>query len=289
MGSRNNGLMETIHVLHNTGKYSDLRVTHGSQMHKVHQNIVCPQSGWFEKECEGIEADSVAVNLNDRASLRLTGSANHIAAFQAMIEFFYGRTDYHLHFNEKTCDLPQFLAHLYDVAEQFDAPIFRDDVVRKFKASVTKENIHDPVIFANVLEYLYDIETEAEDLGSMKERMLHFALHHRGKYLDGHAVATLLQYKPNIAVDMVAHINKCHPFGKFLDPYDPSARKVSPAMSPQSNKDTATSDAHKTARSPSPSPLGIRPRHSASVLNGNQQSLPEFKNIFPNHNATKAG
>ncbi|KAF2482715.1 hypothetical protein BDY17DRAFT_165012 [Neohortaea acidophila] len=124
-------LLQALRQLSENEKYADLTVSCGTRTWKVHNAVVCPQSDFFAKACDGafMEAKSNTVSLVDDDS----------EAVAAMMHYFY-HCDYHTPDHGSSSTGPLVLeVRIYALADKYFIKALRSLAYSKFKSRLRRE------------------------------------------------------------------------------------------------------------------------------------------------------
>ncbi|KAK3640306.1 hypothetical protein LTR56_011902 [Elasticomyces elasticus] len=121
------GLVGAVGDIFKTGQYSDLTINCGERVWHVHKAIVCPQSPFFAKACDGrfMEAENNTITLKK--------AEDDPSVVQAMLSYLY-TTDYSD--EEHDLDLtPAMLLniHLHVIADKYEIPSLEKLAAEKFQ------------------------------------------------------------------------------------------------------------------------------------------------------------
>ncbi|OCL09392.1 POZ domain-containing protein [Glonium stellatum] len=106
----------------NSPNFSDVTIRCEGEDFKAHRLVLCAQSKWFFKACNGDwkEATERVIDLPD----------DKLPVVEAMLDFFY-RFDY-----QATSSPMIFNAKVYSIADKYDIPTLKSHALGKFRKSV---------------------------------------------------------------------------------------------------------------------------------------------------------
>ncbi|KAF4556012.1 Hypothetical protein D9617_2g059790 [Elsinoe fawcettii] len=133
------GLLSSIRSLYGDTRYSDLVIVCGSKIFHVHKAVICTQSKFAEAACKEHykEGEDSKIPLPKCETLDEFQDGELEDAVRGMIEFCYGKTNYHYPAVVNDPSL-QWLAILYITADRYQIANMKSDLFNKFSADVWK-------------------------------------------------------------------------------------------------------------------------------------------------------
>ncbi|KAF2221711.1 hypothetical protein BDZ85DRAFT_282857 [Elsinoe ampelina] len=219
MDAAEQSVVDGVRGLCGDARYSDLTITCGSKVFNVHKAVVCTQSRYFEaavKDCfqEGTESK---ITLDRGENVEDISRDDHEDAIQCMIDFLYGKPQYHCRGQSEDTSL-SWLAVLYITADRYGIDKMRSAIVAKFGTMTAKL----PAIYSSstrfdrthlvgipaLLKFIY-IGLPYND-HSMKDALIQWLVHKSPCLLYSETMEDLLEEEPEFGVDLARSLRAKH-------------------------------------------------------------------------------
>ncbi|KAK5674687.1 hypothetical protein LTS10_012688 [Elasticomyces elasticus] len=162
------GLVGAVGDIFKTGQYSDLTIKCGERVWHVHKVIVCPQSPFFARACDGgfKEAEDNTVALKK--------AEDDPSVVQAMLSYLY-TTEYSDEEQDQDM-IPAIILniHLHVIADKYEIPGLEKLAASKFKKRAKKE--WDTKSFADAATLIYTSVVDRDN--QLKEVVMSVATEH---------------------------------------------------------------------------------------------------------------